>query len=99
MPITGLMPAALAAVYSSQRAVHVAVVGDADGRLPVGGGGRDDFTDPRGPVEHRVLGVQMQMDERIRRCPAVEASPLETDDLSTGPVGEPVENYTGVIRD
>ena len=46
-----------------ERAVHVAVVGDADRRLPVGRGGRDDLADPRRPVEHRVLGVEMQMDE------------------------------------
>jgi hypothetical protein len=52
-----------------QRAVHVPVVGDSDGRLPVGGCGRDDLADPRGPVEHRVLGVEVQVDEGIRqRC-------------------------------
>ena len=46
-----------------ERAVHVAVVGDADRRLPVGGGRGHDLADPRCSVEHRVLGVEMQMDE------------------------------------
>ena len=50
-----------------ERAVHVPVVGDPDGRLPVGGGGGDDLADPRGPVEHRVLGVEVQVDEGIRQ--------------------------------
>ena len=48
-----------------ERAVHVPVVGDADRGLAVGGDRRDDVADPRRTVEHRVLGVQMQMDERI----------------------------------
>ena len=48
-----------------ERAVHVPVVGDADRGLTVGGDGRDDLADARRTVEHRVLGVQMQMDERV----------------------------------
>ena len=51
-----------------ERAVHVPVVGDADRGLAVGGRRRDDLADPRRTVEHRVLGVEMQMDERIRHC-------------------------------
>ena len=65
MPMTGLMPASRAASYSRSDAVHVAVVGDADRRLAVGGRRRDDLADPRRTVEHRVLGVQVQMDEGI----------------------------------
>ena len=50
-----------------ERAVHVAVIGDADRGLTVGGDGRDDVADPRRTVEHRVLGVQVQVNERIVR--------------------------------
>ena len=42
-------------------AVHVPVVGDADGGLPVLGGGLDDLVDPGRPVEHRKLGVEVQV--------------------------------------
>jgi hypothetical protein len=45
-------------------AVHVPVVGDADRGLPVGGGGGDDVGDPGRAVQHRELGVQMQVHER-----------------------------------
>ena len=57
------MPASRAAVYIGSDAVHVAVVGDADRGLAVGRGRGHDLADPRRTVEHRVLGVQMQMDE------------------------------------
>ena len=62
-----------------QDAVHVAVVGDADRGLPVGGGRGHDVADPRRAVEHRVLGVQVQMDERsspcdLQRCSGAGAS-------------------------
>ena len=46
--------------------VHVAVVGDAHGGLAVGDRGVDDVADPRRSVEHRVLGVLVQVDERVR---------------------------------
>ena len=46
-------------------AVHVAVVGDPDRRLAVGGRLGHHVADPRRPVEHRELGVQMQMGERV----------------------------------
>ena len=68
-------------------AVHVAVVGDADRRLTVGRGRRDHFIDPRCTVEHRVLGVKVQMDERIGQSSASPSS-------STGPVDRPVERVT-----
>ena len=46
-----------------QDPVHVAVVGDADGRLAVGGRGRHDVVDPGGAIEHRVLGVDVEVGE------------------------------------
>ena len=46
-------------------AVHVPVVGDADRGLAVGGGGGHDVGDPGRAVEHRELGVQVEMDERL----------------------------------
>ena len=45
--------------------VHVAVVGDAEGRLAVLGRLGHDVADPGGPVEHRVLGVHVQVHERV----------------------------------
>jgi len=45
-------------------AVHVAVVGDADRGLPVLHGRRHQLADSRRTVEHRVLGVNMQVGER-----------------------------------
>ena len=50
-------------------AVHVAVVGDPDRGLAVVGRRRDDVADPRRTVEHRVLGVHMEMDERLAHSP------------------------------
>ena len=44
-------------------AVHVPVVGDADRGLAVGDGGPDDLADPGGAVEHRVLGVDVEVGE------------------------------------
>ena len=46
-------------------AVHVPVVGDPDGGLAVGHRGGDDIVDPGRPVEHRVLGVDMEMGEAV----------------------------------
>jgi hypothetical protein len=46
-------------------AVHVPVVGDPERGLTVGGGRRDDVADARCTIEHRVLGVHMEMDERL----------------------------------
>jgi hypothetical protein len=42
------------------------VIGDADRGLPVGDRGTDDVADARRAVEHRVLGVQMQVNEGLR---------------------------------
>jgi hypothetical protein len=44
-------------------AVHVPVVGDADRGLAVGHGGPHDLADPGCPVEHRVLGVDVEVGE------------------------------------
>ena len=53
-------------------AVHVAVVGDADGGLAVGHGRGHDLVDPGGPVEHRELGVDVEMGEALPH----QATPL-----------------------
>ena len=57
----------------------------------------DDVADPRRAVEHRVLGVQVEVDERL----AAHAVPvpshagcLRPQRLSTAPVDRPVENHT-----
>ena len=57
-----------------QDAVHVAVVGDPDRGLTVGRRRRDDLADPRRTVEHRVLGVEVQMDERIGQSSALRSA-------------------------
>ena len=51
-------------------AVHVPVVGDADRGLPVGRGGGHHLGDARGAVEHRELGVQVEVHERLGQCRA-----------------------------
>ena len=43
--------------------VHDAVVGDGAGGHPGGGGRGEHLPDPAGAVEHRILGMGMQMDE------------------------------------
>ena len=58
------MSAVASGLVEVEDAVHVAVVGDADRRLPVGRRLGHDVLDPRRAVEHRVLGVQVQVDER-----------------------------------
>ncbi len=64
------MPAVARRFVERQDAVHVAVVGDADRRLAVGRRRGHDLADPRRTVEHRVLGVEVQMDERIGQSSA-----------------------------
>ncbi len=63
--------------------VHVAVIGDPHRGLTVGGRGGDDLVDARGTVEHGVLGVEMEVDERIGHCVRVT--------FSTGAGEEPVD--------
>ena len=57
-------------------AVHVAVIGDRESRLAIGHRCDNQFSDPRRPVEHRVLGVSVQVDER---CAVVCCSPGRLD--------------------
>ncbi len=80
-------------------AVHVAVVGDRERRLAVGDRGRDEIADPSRSVEHRVLGVGVQMDERIPRCVLCPRSPrpLLAHSLSTGSIHSLWTNYKPVI--
>ena len=56
-------------------AVHVAVIGDADRGLSVGRRRGDDLLDPRGPVEHRVLGVEVQVREGTAHRSATTLAP------------------------
>ncbi len=63
--MTGLTPALLARGVERQDAVHVAVVGDAERRLLVGRGRLDELVDPGGAVEHRELGVGVEVDEAL----------------------------------
>ena len=44
--------------------VHVPVIGDAEGRLTVGNGCLDQVGHPRRAVQHRELGVGVEMGER-----------------------------------
>ena len=69
-----LDPPGPALLVEVENAVHVAVIGDADRRLPVGGGRGDDVGDPGRAVEHGELGVQVQVDEggRHRFSPTQE---------------------------
>ena len=73
-------PLGLAGPVEVEDPVHVAVVGDADGRLAVGRGRRDQVLDPRRAVEHRVLGVDVEVGERVPHeggSLAVEVVPVE----------------------
>ena len=75
--------------------VHVPVVGDPQGRLAVGGGGRHDLLDPGGAVEHGVLGVDVEVREAVsHRRPT--SSPSSTGHPQ-GFIHSLWMNYTGVI--
>ena len=70
-----------------ENAVHVAVIGDCERRLAVLARSADDVADPRGTVEHRVLGMGVQVNERacIRPIPGGRAwLHCVTHSLSTG---------------
>ena len=71
-------------------AVHVPVVGDADCRLAVGCRGGHDVLHAGRTVEHRILGVQMEMHERLGQ----EGEPSLSTALFTGLW----TSYMGVIR-
>ena len=66
IPTTGVEVGLARRSVEVEDAVHVPVVGDADRGLAVGDGLGDDVGDPGRAVEHRVLGVQVQVDERTR---------------------------------
>src|SRR5206468_291249 len=60
-----LEPVGVALLVEVEDAVHVPVVGDAERGLTVGGGRGDEVGHPRGSVEHRVLGVDVEVGEGI----------------------------------
>jgi hypothetical protein len=62
-PDDRLDPLAPALLVEVEDAVHVAVIGDAQRGLTVGGRGGDRVGHTGGAVEHRELGVGVQMDE------------------------------------
>ena len=47
------------------RTEHVAVVGHRDGGHALGRGGLDEGFDPRRAIQHRVVGVHVEVDERL----------------------------------
>ena len=57
----------LAGLVEVEDPVHVAVVGDPERRHAVLDRGIDEVLDPRRTIEHRVLGVGVQMRERPRQ--------------------------------
>ncbi len=67
-PDHGLHARVATGLVEVQDPVHVAVVGDAHRRLPIGHRCLDDLCHPRRTVEHRKLGVQVEVDERVPQC-------------------------------
>jgi hypothetical protein len=61
----GLHALGTAFLVEVERAVHVAVIGDADGRLAVADRLRHQFVEPCRAIEHRELGVHVQVGERV----------------------------------
>ena len=61
-----LDPVLLAGLVVLDRAVHHAVVGQAERRLPIGGRTLGELVDLGGAVEQRVLGVDVEMGDRSR---------------------------------
>ena len=59
----GLDSLRLALAVEVEHAVHVPVVGDAERRLPVGNGRTHQFVETRCAVEHRKLGVNVEVCE------------------------------------
>ncbi len=55
----------VALLVEVQRSVHVAVIGHPDGRHPVGDRLGHHLVQPRRPVEHRELGVDVEVGEGI----------------------------------
>ena len=65
VPMIGLTPWRPARLVEVEDPVHVAVIGDAERRLPVGHGLGHQLVEPRRTVEHRELGVDVEVGERI----------------------------------
>ena len=65
MPMIGFTPRSRAGLVEVEDSVHVAVVGDADCGLLVSDRGFDHVVDAGRTVEHRELGVQVEVDERV----------------------------------
>ena len=84
MPMRGLMPEPRAAFDEVDHPVHHPVVGDGYRRLAVGRRGGDHIPDPGRTVEHRELGVEMQMDEGVARRHH-RSAPLGTTRLGFAP--------------
>ncbi len=61
----GLHARGLGLLPEVERAEHVAVVGDRDGRHLLLGRGLHERADAGRPVEHRVLAVDVEVDERV----------------------------------
>ena len=57
----GVQPGGLAGAVEIDHAVHHAVIGDGDGRLPERLGALDELPDAAGAVEQAVFGVDVQM--------------------------------------
>ena len=58
----------LTAPVKVKNAIHVAVVGDRHSGLTIGHSSSDRLVEPRGAVEHRILGVDVKVSERVRHA-------------------------------
>ena len=77
MPMIGLMPGGRGLAVEVVGAEHVAVVGHRERRHAQRGGLGEQVVEPGGAVEHGVLGVHVQVDERVAvPVPTVAALPL-----------------------
>jgi hypothetical protein len=75
-----------------ENAVHIAVVGDPERGLAIHGRRMNHVIEARRPVEHRVLGMDVEMGERISHgLPRIFA-------LVDRPVDAVWTNHTTVIR-
>ena len=70
----GLDPGLVGRLVEVEDAVHVAVVGDGDGRLAVFGRPFDHLVHPGRPVQHGELGVEVQVGKRLLTCVATSSS-------------------------
>ena len=89
----GLYALVAALPVEVQDAVHVAVVGDPEGRLPVLHRGGDQLVEARGTVEHRELGMDVQVGEGVAHD--VSAAD-ETTCLSSAALGDELAAFLQV---